>query len=276
MRGRPPALVIGAFLVGVTVFLALLSYVWTPFDPIRVDASIRLLPPMSGAHVLGTDPLCRDILSQIIVGARTTLFVGMIAVAIALIAGIPLGGVAAVRGGAVGEAVMRWIDIMYAFPAVLMAIMLSAALKPSTTTAMVAIGIAYTPVFARVTRAASLQILSKDYIAAARGYGRGSAYIFVRHVLPNISSLLIVQITISFALAILAEAALSYLGLGTQPPTPSWGRMLKEAQTFLALTPNLALWPGLAIAMTVFGFNLLGDGVRDQLDPTLRRVRPES
>lgn len=267
-RWRQANLVIGAVLVALVVAEALLSLVWTPYEAISVDTSGALGSP-SATHPLGTDQYGRDMLSMIMVGAQNTLYVGILAVTIALGVGIPAGGVAAVRGGWAEEAVMRASDIIYAFPAVLLAIMLSATLGPSTFAAMVAIGIAFAPVFARVTRGAALQVLQRDFVTAARAYGRGRAYVFVRHVLPNISSVLIVQATVMFALAILAEAALSYLGIGTQPPTPSWGRMLREAQTFLTIQPSLAVWPGLAIALSVLGFNLLGDGLRDALDPKL-------
>jgi peptide/nickel transport system permease protein len=167
------------------------------------------------------------------------------------------------------DAVMRTSDVIYAFPPVLLAILLVAALGAGTGPAMLAIGVAYIPIVARVTRGAALSVFQLDYITAARSYGRSETFIFFRHVLPNIASVLIVQVTVLFALAILAEAALSFLGIGTQPPTPSWGRSLRDAQTFLRLSPRLAIWPGLAIAFTVLGFNLLGDGLRDALDPRL-------
>ncbi len=271
-RRRRPAtnLVVGGLIVIGIVVAALVSFVWTPHDPTLVDVPNRLKGPLSGGNVLGTDQFGRDILSQLMVGARTVLFVGILAVGMAVVVGVPLGAVAAVRGGWIEEAVLRFSDVMYAFPAILMAILLTAALGPSTTAAMIAIGIAYIPVVARVTRGSALGVLQRDFISAAYSYGRSRTYVFVRHVIPNISSVLIVQATVMFALAILAEAALSYLGLGTQPPTPSWGRSLSEAQTFFRLQPNLALWPGVAIAVSVMGFNLLGDGLRDHLDPRLR------
>lgn len=266
-RRVPPTLIAGAVVVALVVVAALVSLVWTPFDPRLADTASRLLGPGVEGHLLGTDQYGRDLLSVVLAGSQVIVIVGVLAVGIAAVLGIPLGALAAVRGGWVGELVMRGSDVMYAFPAVLMALMLSAAYGSSTTTAMVAIGIAYVPVFARVTRAASLQVLTRDYVLAARAYGRRSPYIVVRHVLPNISSVLIVQATVAFALAVLAEAALSYLGVGTQPPTPSWGRMLKDSQTFLDSAPRLALWPGLAIAAVVLGLNLLGDGLRDRYDP---------
>jgi peptide/nickel transport system permease protein len=205
------------------------------------------------------------------VGARTTLLVGVVAIGIAAVLGVPIGAVAAQRGGAVDEIAMRGADIVYAFPAVLIAIMLAAVYGGSTVTAMVAIGIAYIPVFARLTRGSALQVLRSDYVLAARACGRRPREILTHHVLPNIASMLIVQATVLFAVAILAEAALSYLGLGTSPPTPTWGNMLADSQTYLAEDAWLAVWPGLAIALAVLGFSLLGDGLRDVLDPRLRR-----
>lgn len=268
-RWRRLNLVLGLVIVSTVILTALVSFAWTPFDPERVDASKQLLGVGEQGHLLGTDQFGRDLFSGIMVGSRTALFVGILAVGIAVAVGIPIGGFAAARRGWIEDAVMRGSDVIYAFPPVLLAILLVAAVSPGTTTAMVAIGIAYVPIVARVTRGASLSVFQLDYVTAARSYGRGDAYIFVRHVLPNIASVLIVQMTVLFALAILAEAALSFLGIGTQPPTPSWGRSLRDAQTFLRLSPRLAIWPGLAIALTVLGFNLLGDGLRDAFDPRL-------
>jgi peptide/nickel transport system permease protein len=262
-------LIIGGVIVTGIVATALLSFIWTPFDPTNVVIADRLQGAGWEGHLLGTDHFGRDILSQIMVGARNTLFIGILAVGIALLIGIPLGGLAAARRGWIEESVMRLSDVMYAFPAILLAILLSAARGPGTSSAMIAIGIAYVPIVARVTRGAALTVFQSDYITAAHSYGRGRAYVFLRHALPNISSVLIVQATVLFALAILAEAALSYLGLGAQPPTPSWGRSLFEAQTFFQLKASLAIYPGVAIAVSVIGFNLLGDGVRDYLDPKL-------
>ncbi len=264
---------IGLAIVTGVAATAIVSFFWTPFDPELVDANKRLLPLGEQGHVLGTDQFGRDLLSQIMVGAQTALFVGILAVLIAILIGIPIGGFAAARRGWVEDVIMRISDVIYAFPPVLLAILLVAAVSPGTASAMVAIGIAYIPIVARVTRGASLSIFERDYVVAARAYGRNSTFIFVRHVLPNIASVLIVQMTVLFSLAILAEAALSFIGIGTQPPTPSWGRSLRDAQTFVQLTPRLAIWPGLAIALTVLGFNLLGDGVRDALDPRLEVSR---
>lgn len=269
MRWRRLNLAIGAAIVSVVAITATISFVWTPFDPERISSTERLLGVGVNGHALGTDQFGRDVLSQIMVGSQTALFVGILAVGIAVLIGIPMGGLAAARRGWTEDAVMRLSDVMYAFPPVLLAILLVAAVSPGVTAAMVAIGIAYVPIVARVTRGAALSVFERDFVAAARTYGRSKTYIFIRHVLPNIASVLIVQVTVLFALAILAEAALSFLGIGAQPPRPSWGRSLRDAQTFIQLSPRLAVWPGLAIAFTVLGFNLLGDGLRDALDPRL-------
>ncbi|GAA3469587.1 ABC transporter permease [Nonomuraea roseola] len=272
MRGN---LVIGAVLVGLTVVAALVSFVWTPHDPTLVDAAHRLAPP-GGDYLLGTDKFGRDTLSQLMVGARTTLYVGIVAVGIAAVIGTPLGMLAGMTPrGWLSELIMRVNDLVFAFPALLLAVMLGAVYGAGTLTAMIAIGVATVPAFARIARAATMQVMLTDYIMAARASGRRGPAIALRHVLPNIGSMLIVQASVSFAIAILAEAALSFLGFGTRPPTPSWGRMLQEAQELLFSTPRLALWPGLAIALAVLGFNLLGDGLRDHLDPKLRRIRAE-
>jgi peptide/nickel transport system permease protein len=266
---RRASLVVGAVLVGLTVFVALLSFFWTPYDPVRVDPADVLQPPF-GAHPLGTDGFGIDIVSRIMVGAQTCLLVGVIAVGIAAVLGVPLGIVAGARGGWVSELVMRATDVLYAFPALLLAILLAAAFGASTWTAMVAIGIATIPAFARVTRAGTLQVMASDYVLAARVSGTGRLEMARRHILPNVAPVIGVQASVAFGISILAEAALSYLGLATPPPTPTWGRMLRDAQTYLFTNPELALWPGLAIGLAVLGFNLLGDGLRDLLDPRLR------
>jgi peptide/nickel transport system permease protein len=265
------SLIAGGVLVGLVVVAALVSYAWTPHDPTIVQPNASLAGS-SWQHLLGADQYGHDTFSQLMVGARTTLWVGVVAIGIAALIGIPLGAIAAQRGGAVDEVAMRASDIVYAFPAVLIAIMLAAAYGRSTTTAMIAIGIAYIPVFARLTRGSALQVLRSDYVLAARACGRRPREILTRHVLPNIAAILIVQATVLFAVAILAEAALSYLGLGTSPPAPTWGGMLTNSQTYLSEDALLALWPGLAIALSVLGFSLLGDGLRDVLDPRLRRT----
>ena len=263
---------VGALLVALVVGLALLSYVWTPYPPAELDIPHKLQPP-SAAHWLGTDSLGRDIVSLLIAGSRVSIAVGVIAVGIGLVVGVALGLVAAVRRGWIEEIVMRLADFTFAFPALLSAIMLTAIYGPGLVTSIVAIGIFNIPVFARITRASALVVRSREFVTAARALGKGEWRITLEHVLPNIAAILIVQATIQFALAILAEAALSYLGLGTQPPTPSWGRMLNEAQLQLFRAPQLAVYPGVAIALTVLGLNLLGDGLRDVFDPRLARAR---
>ncbi len=269
-RRRPlgVGLVIGAALVGLVIVMALVSFVWTPYDPTFVNAADRL-QTFSSQHWLGTDKFGRDILSQILMGSRTTLFVGVVAVGVAAVLGVPLGIVAAMAPRWFGELLMRGNDLLLAFPALLLAIMFSAVYGGSTVVAMVAIGIATVPSFARLVRSGALQVMSTEYVLAARAAGRRPAAIGLRHVLPNVSSLVIVQASVSFAIAVLAEAALSFLGLGTPPPTPSWGRMLQEGQELLFSAPRLAVVPGVAIALAVLGFNLLGDGLRDYLDPKL-------
>ena len=268
MRPLPPSLYLGAGLVGLVVVTALVSLVWTPFDPTHVEVADRFRGT-GGAHLLGTDQLGRDELSRVMAGARNTLLVGMVTVVIAIAIGVPLGALAALYRGALEEVTMRLADVLLAFPAILLAILFAAVFHASTITAMAAIGIAFVPIFARVVRGAGLQIMEQDYVTAARTFGSGRGWIFSRHLLPNVSSVLIVQSTIAFAVAILAEAALSYLGFGTPPPTPSWGRMLSDSQSYLFQAPVLALWPGISIALSVLGFNLLGDGLRDLLDPRL-------
>ena len=263
-------LALGAALAGLALAMALVSLAWTPFDVTGVDVANRLRPP-GGAHPLGTDHLGRDLLSMVMIGARTSLAVALVAVGIGAALGVPLGLVAAAaRGGAWDEAIMRAGDLIFAFPALVTAILITAALGPSALNAMLAIGIFNIPVFARVTRAGALPLWTLDYVRAAEVSGKTAARISAEHILPNLSSLLIVQATIQFALGILAEAGLSYVGLGAQPPTPSWGRMLAEAQTLVTVAPHVAVVPGLAIVLTVLGLNLLGDGLRDALDPRLK------
>jgi len=269
---RHRSFAIGGMLVVLLVAMALLSFVWTPHPAAEIDVPNKLKPP-SAVHWLGTDSLGRDIVSLLIVGARTSLAVGVIAVGIGIGFGVLLGLLAAARRGWVEELVMRFSDFTLAFPALLTAIMLTAIYGPGLVTSIVAIGIFNIPEFARITRASANAVWSREFVLAARACGKGRLRITLEHVLPNIAAILIVQATIRFAIAILAEAALSYLGLGTQPPTPSWGRMLNEAQTMMYQAPQLALWPGLAIALSVLGLNLMGDGLRDLLDPRLARRR---
>ncbi|MFC6488715.1 ABC transporter permease [Nitratireductor sp. GCM10026969] len=259
--------------VTVTVTLvALISFFWTPYDVTDLQVSDRL-QGLSLAHPFGTDHMGRDILSMIMIGARNSIAVAMVAVGIGMGIGVPLGAWAAAKGGFADEALMRANDVVFAFPSLLSAVMITAVFGPGAINAIIAIGIFSVPVFAGVARGAALALWPREFILAARAAGKGKVLITVEHILPNIASLLLVQGTIQFALGILAEAGLSYLGLGAQPPMPSWGRMLFDAQTRLAVAPHLALIPGLAIVVTVLGLNLLGDGLRDVLDPRLRRVR---
>ncbi|MDR3064295.1 MULTISPECIES: ABC transporter permease [Comamonas] len=264
--------VLGALLTALLIAAALLSFVWTPGSAYEMDMDAAL-QASSSRHWLGTDAFGRDLASQILVGARASIAVGLIAVGIGLALGVLLGLVAAARRGWIEEIIMRLADFTFAFPALLSAIMLTAVYGPGMVNAIIAIGIFNIPTFARITRASANAVWSRDYVMAARACGQSRTAITLRHVLPNIASVLVVQATIQFALAILAEAALSYLGLGTQPPEPSWGRMLSEAQTLMFQAPLLAVWPGVAIALSVLGLNLLGDGLRDLLDPRLTRER---
>jgi peptide/nickel transport system permease protein len=263
---------LGGLLVAWLLLAAALSLVWTPFSPVELDIPNKLQAP-GAKHWLGTDSLGRDVATLLLVGARNSIAVGVIAVAIGVLIGVTLGALAAARKGWIEELVMRACDFSFAFPALLTAIMLTALYGPGLLTSVVAIGIFNIPVFARITRGAANAVWSREFVLAAQACGKGHTRITLEHVLPNIAALLIVQMTIQFATAILAEAALSYLGLGTQPPQPSWGRMLNEAQTQMFQAPQLAIYPGLAIALSVLGLNLLGDGLRDLLDPRLARGR---
>ncbi|MEZ5883152.1 MAG: ABC transporter permease [Paracoccaceae bacterium] len=265
-----PGLVAGAVLSGLAVAAALLSLIWLPYDVSAMAIGQRLQPP-SAAHWAGTDHFGRDIAALLMAGARTSLAVALVAVGIGMGLGVPFGLAAAARRGSwLDEVIMRGNDLIFAFPSLVIAILITAVFGPSAVNAIIAIGIFNIPVFARVARAGALSLWTLDYVRAAQVAGKGRARISVEHILPNIANLLIVQGTIQFSLGILAEAGLSYVGLGAQPPTPSWGRMLAEAQTMVTLAPHVALFPGLAIVATVLGLNLLGDGLRDALDPRLR------
>jgi peptide/nickel transport system permease protein len=266
------SLAVGAILTGLPVAAALLSLVWTPFSPYVIDIPQKLLVP-SADHWLGTDALGRDVASLILAGARISIVVGLAALALGLGPGVALGLLASACRGWIEDLIMRIADLGFAFPAVLSAVMLRTAFGAGVSNAILAIGLFNVPVFARVSRAAANQIWVRDFILAARVAGKGTFRITCEHVLPNVLPTLIVQATIQLALAILAEAALSYLGLGAQPPEPSWGRMLNDAQTLLFEAPRLAVFPGLAIALSVLGLNLLGDGMRDLLDPRFARDR---
>lgn len=263
---------IGAVLTLLLVLAALVSLVWAPYSPYDVDMAVKLQPP-SARHWFGTDAYGRDVASLLLVGARASIVVGVVAVSIGLVVGTALGLLASAKRAWVEELIMRIADFGFAFPAILSAIMLTAVFGAGMVNAMIAIGIYNIPTFARITRASANTVWAREFVLAARACGKNSLSITLEHVLPNIASVLIVQATIRFAIAILAEAALSYLGLGTQPPQPSWGRMLSEAQTLMFQAPLLAVFPGIAIALAVLGLNLLGDGLRDLFDPRLARKR---
>lgn len=263
---RHPSFAIGGALTAALILVALISLIWTPYPVDAIDVRNRLQGP-SAAHWLGTDTFGRDVLSRIMQGAANSIAVGVVAVGIGLAFGVTLGAWAAARRGWVDELVMRGNDVVFAFPAIISAVLITAYLGPGATNAIVAIGIFNIPVFARVTRGAARQVWGLEYTRAALAIGKGPFDVTLHHVLPNVAPVLIVQATIQFAIAILAEAALSYLGIGTQPPNPSWGRMLFDAQTMMGFAPTLAIFPGVAIALSVLGLNLLGDGLRDVLDP---------
>jgi peptide/nickel transport system permease protein len=269
-RGANPGLVLGGALTLALLLVAALALLWTPLSPYAIDVPHRLQLP-SARHWFGTDALGHDVFSMLMVGAQNSILVGVIAVSTGLLLGVGLGALAAALGGWVEEGVMRLADFTFAFPAILSAIMLSAVLGPGIVNSIIAIGIFNVPIFARVTRGSAKAVWQRDFVLAARAAGRTPLGITLVHVLPNILSPLIVQATIQFANAILWEAALSYLGLGTQPPQPSWGRMLNDAQAQLFQAPWLALFPGFAIMLTVLGLNLLGDGLRDLYDPRAAR-----
>ena len=273
MTRLPAQLWIGALLSLTLLATALLSFLWTPHDVSTLSIATKLRPP-SADYLLGTDHFGRDLLSMLMEGGRISIAVAVLAVGIGMIAGVPLGLLAAAnRGGWLDEVIMRGNDLIFAFPSLVIAILITATFGPSATNAIIAIGIFNIPVFARVARGGALTVWTQEYIMAARVAGKGKTRISVEHILPNIANLLIVQGTIQFSLGILAEAGLSYVGLGAQPPTASWGRMLADAQTMIYYHPRLAIAPGLAIVMMVLGLNLMGDGLRDLLDPRIRRAR---
>ncbi|MEW2919007.1 ABC transporter permease [Ruegeria sp. ANG10] len=266
-------LLLGAVLSSLVLLAALMSFVWTPYDYAALDIPNKLQPP-NARHWFGTDHFGRDMFSMIMVGARTSIAVALVAVGIGMALGVPLGLTAAARKGSwLDEVIMRGNDLVFAFPSLVIAILITAVFGAGAINAIIAIGIFNIPVFARITRGAALSLWEREFILAARVSGKGAARISAEHILPNVANLLIVQGTIQFSLGILAEAGLSYVGLGAQPPTPSWGRMLADAQTMVSFAPHLALIPGLAIIVTVLGLNLLGDGLRDWLDPRIRVAR---
>jgi peptide/nickel transport system permease protein len=261
--------VVGLVIITAFVLLAVFAPLVSPYDPIATNWAL-VRKPASAAHLFGTDELGRDILTRVIFGARASLMAGLVSVGIALSVGIPVGMVAGYRGGFIDSLISRITDAMLACPFLILAIALAAFLGPSLSNAMIAIGITATPIFVRLTRAQVMNVKVEDYVEAARAIGNPSWRIALFHILPNILPALLVQATLSIAAAIIAEAALSFLGLGQQPPAPSWGSMLNAAQRFLTQAPWMAIWPGLAIFLTVLSFNLVGDGLRDALDPRSR------
>lgn len=266
-RSVPASLCIGALIVASFVAVGLLSIFWTPFDPNAVSVSERLLPPMTDGYLLGTDRLGRDVLTQLMVGARNSLFVSVLATVVALVPGVLLGLLAAGSGSFWSSSLSRATDIAVALPGILVALVLTTIIGPGNRAAIIAIVLWFIPIVVRVVIGPAKQILARDFIEAAFAYGRSRWYVLLRHVLPNIAPLVIVQASVMFAAAILIEAALSYLGVGAQRPTPSWGRLLNEAQPLIDIAPTLMLFPGATIMLVVLGFNLLGDGLREILDP---------
>lgn len=267
---RRSALVAGGFITGSLALVALLSLVWTPAVPTKMQILHRLKPPMEQG-LLGTDQFGRDILSMLMVGAWNSLSTAFVAVAIGAAVGTLIGVFAAARRGLVEVVLMRLCDVIFALPPILSAMMLGAFIGSGPLTAIIAIATFMVPVFARLTCAAALQLWARDFVLAAESLGRSSVGITITHILPNLINLVVVQVSIQLGLAILTEAGLSFLGLGMPPPAPTWGRMLWDSQTFLSSAPWLAILPGLAIALAVLGFNLLGDGLQDMLDPRKRR-----
>ncbi|MFV0427953.1 MAG: ABC transporter permease [Arachnia sp.] len=262
------SLFVGSFLVGGVILMALVSIVWTPY-PADAIVGPRLAAP-GWPYLLGTDGFGGDIASRIMVGSRLVLVIGVVSVALAAVVGIPMGIVAGMSRGWAAVVIARGADILYGFPALLLAILFAAARGASQWTAMAAIAVATMPAFVRIAQAATMQVMTQTYIEAARLSATPSGSIAARHVLPNIAPVLGVQASVSFGIAILSEAGLSYLGLGSGPDDATWGRMLQEGQSLLFNAPLVSLWPGLAVTLATLGFNLLGDGLRDTLDPRLR------
>ena len=263
-RGAPAlSLSVGGLITVAFVAMAVLAHYWTPYDPEALAIGDKLQPP-GWHHWCGTDQLGRDVLSMIMAGAKNSVGVALLSVVIGVGVGVPAGLIAAGRGGLADDVIMRGNDLLFAFPSLLLAILITAVFGPGAVNAIIAIGIFNIPVFARVTRGGALDLWSRDYVLAARVAGKGRFRISFEHLLPNLAGLLLVQGTIQFSLGVIAEAGLSYVGLGAQPPSPSWGRMLNDAQTLTALAPSLALFPGLAVVLFVLGLNLLGDGLRQR------------
>jgi peptide/nickel transport system permease protein len=265
---KNPVGMVGAVIMIITIVVALFAPLIAPFDPSNQDAD-RLLGP-SATHLLGTDELGRDTFSRVVYGARVSLSVAIVAILVSLVFGGLLGILSGYFGGALDSFIMRVVDILFAFPGLILAIVIAGLLGPSTRNAMIAIGVIYAPAFARVIRSSILGVLNELYIESAQVAGANSLLLVFRHILPNILAPMIVLVTVYLSSAILSEASLSFLGLGTQPPEPSWGGMLNASRTYMELNPWMAIAPGLAIMIVVLGLNFLGDGLRDVLDPRLR------
>jgi peptide/nickel transport system permease protein len=269
---RHRSFMLGAFLSFTMLAMALVSFFWTPHSAEKIVIKNRLLLP-SWEHWMGTDHFGRDILSMVMAGAQTSISVGLLACGIGALFGVSLGLTAAAKRGWIEEIIMRGCDFSFAFPVILLAVLITAVGGPGITNAILALALVNIPIFARMVRGTANSIWTREFILAARAAGKSTTRITLEHILPNLTSLIIVQATIQFAIAILAESALSYLGLGAQPPAPSWGRMLSESQTLMYQYPRLAIFPGLTIMLAVLGLNLLGDGLRDLFDPRLSRKR---
>jgi len=266
--------VAGLVLILLYVFISVISFFWLPFDPLAMDAKqILQSPSFSTGHIFGTDEFGRDILSRIMKGTSVSFIISISATSLGAVIGIFMGVWAGYLGGKADNIIMRFADILFSFPSLLLAIFIMAILGEHTYNVVLAIGIVYIPQFARISRGAIIALKGNEFIRAAKSNGAGRSYILVHHLLPNITAPLIVQISLSLSTAILLESALSFLGLGVQPPNPSWGNMLSSARKVMMFAPWTAVYPGLAIVLLVLGFNLLGDGLRDMLDPRLRNVR---
>lgn len=265
------SLLVGAIMTAIVIVVALLSIVWTPADPNFVAPADRLLPAGSPGHLLGTDSLGRDTLSALMVGARTSVLVGLLSALIGLVGGTIAGLSAAGGVPFVDETIMRGADIVMSIPAIVFALVLAATIGAGIGSTVLALSVFFIPAFTRMVRAAAMSVVQEDFVLSAKLYGRNRLFIMIRHVLPNIASVMMVQFTLYFAIGILTEAGLSYLGVGVSRPEVSWGMLLKEAQDTVGVASPLAIWPGLAIVFAVLGLNLLGDGLRDTLDPRMRK-----
>lgn len=267
IRRLPLSFLLGSLLVGAFLVIAVTSYVWTPYNPATIVVADRLKPPGSPGYLFGTDKFGRDVVTQLMVGARNSLYVSLFSTSVAILLGATLGLVAAGASAKWRNVLSRLIDVGVALPGILIALVLATSTGPGNQAAIIAITFWFIPIAARVTIGPARQILALDFVEAAFAYGRSRWFVLTNHVAPNIAPLLIVLGSVMFAAAILIEAALAFLGVGAQPPTPSWGRLLQESQPLLEAAPSLMYFPGIAIVLTVLGFNLLGDGLRTMLDP---------